>query len=161
MRDEGNDIAKHIDQIEELTRQLVECVDPADLKRVLNRICEIYSCLGQQTWNELSGLNQKGEMMQTVCQKLIHVREIDPLLKLPELLVDLECDAVAQYKKALLELVPKLPNSIECTSSSESPVMPYFSDGVLRFFSTVRLSPAGSPTSSIHSLQLAPMDVEQ
>ena len=135
-----------------------------DVRRVLSRICVSYSYLGERTQNELSKLNHKGEMVGSICQKLVQAEEIDPLLQLPELL-SLQCDAVSRYKEALLELVPRLPHSIEC-SSPHGTLVPYASGGVFRFYSTVHISPAGSPagspTSSIHSLQLTlPLDVEQ
>ena len=152
----------HIEQLQELATGLLKYVDLADAKRVLSRICEIYSYLGERTRNELKELNHKGEMVGSICQRLVQAEDIEPLLKLPELL-DLQCDVVSQYTEALLKLVPRLPHSIEC-SSPHGTLVPYASGGVLRFFSTAHISPAGSPagspTGSIHSLQLAlPMDV--
>ena len=139
-----------MEYLKELVAGLLKGVKTEDVRRVLSRICNTYSYFGERTLNELRQLEDIGDMIGLICQKL---EDVDPLLRLPDLLDFKNCDALCRYRKALTKLqetVQRLPHSIDCTSSPGS-LVAHACDGAVMFFSLAHTSPAVSPTLSNHS----------
>lgn len=145
---EDDGITKHLEYLKGLATELLKDVQPEDVRRVLSRICNTYSYLGGRTLNQLRQLEDVGDMIRLVCQKL---EDVDPLLKLPKLLDFKDCDALSRYREALIELQETVQSCpVECTSPPGSPVA-HSCGGVVLFFSMAHISPAVSPTQTIHS----------